>query len=786
MVLFDIPFGFLAGGVIGWRAQGRRRDLALIYGGLGLGVPALAYLEVYPGWDWQYLLDPTAMPPGTGAIFVLLVLLAALIGHEVGARRPKVLAWLFGFLVLYLLVSLPRIIHVGDLASWQAGGGFRLPWHFLLFSAVLMGGSVAVFSVCLALAELSRRDPLSPRLEAIAEAVATTAMPPGERLREALDPADFRARLRKLVGGMAPEGQAGVRVAMAAFEGLAVLRHGRPFTRLDPATRLRWLTRWSESRFALFRLAARLILTIVKPCHIARRPVQAGMDYPADRLDAVEPVARLDYPAAQVVAHLSGDREVRCQVAVIGTGAGGAVVAAELAERGVDVVLLEEGRWITHEELGRNPLHTLVETYRDAGTTIALGRPGIPLPLGRSVGGTTTINSGTCFRVPERVLEKWDALGVGLDRAALAACYDRVEQRISVQTIGPELLGGSSHVIARGAEKLGLSHHPLRRNVKGCGRSGVCAFGCPRNAKQSMNVTYVPAALRAGATLYTGVRAEQVLVENGRAAGVRAHQNGSTLTVRADVVVSACGSISGPPFLMGSGVRSPHLGRHLTLHPAAKIAAMMPELVDGWQDTPQGYCIDDLAGEGILFEGAFVPPEYTSIAFPFVGDAFTRVMERYRHLAMFGFMVADQPGGRVRRGPGGRPLVTYDLADVDLEKIRKGLLLLSEVFFAAGAERIYLPLAGVEEQPSLDAARRALSGRISRWGLELAAFHPLGTARMATNRADGVLDPDLQSWEIPGLYVVDGGVFPTSLGVNPQLTIMAMATRAAEHLAGVV
>lgn len=780
MVLFDIPYAFLAGGAIGWRAGGGRRDLALTYGAFGIAVPGTAYLEVYPGWDWQYLVDPATTPAGTSAAFAGIVMAAAVLGHVVGARRPKLLVGLAALLSLYLVGSLPTVIHVGDAASWAAGGGFQLPWHFLLFSVVLMGASGVLFAWCWHRAARSTPFWLWPHERLAMAGLARVTFPDGV----AVDEGDLLRRVERLMRAMPWDHQLGVRLALAAFDGLAVLRLGRPFGRLSAEKQAAWLDAWAESRRAPFRLGARLLLTVVKPCHVARREVTAAMEFPAGRHDDAEVSNVVDFPVERMVTSIPADREVRCEVVVVGTGAGGAVVAAELAQRGVDVVLVEEGRLFEARELGRDPLGTLTDAYRDGGSTVALGRPSIPMPLGNTVGGTTTVNSGTCFRVPEAVLGKWDRLGIPLNRDEMARRFARVEARISVQALTPELLGGSSTVIARGAEALGLSHRPLSRNIKGCQRSGVCAFGCPRNAKQSMNVTYVPDALHAGATLYTGLRARRVLTQQGRAVGIEASApgGGPTLTVRADAVVAACGSIWSVPFLHGSGVRNPHLGRHLTIHPAAKIAALMPEQVDGWDDTPQGYCIDAFAEDGIMFEGAFVPPEFASIAFPFVGRALTDVMSRYRHLAMFGFLVADEPSGRVR-ARGGRPVVTYRMSDGDLEKVRRGLRTLSEVFFAAGAERIYLPVGGAEEQPSLDAALKALDAPLDPWALELAAFHPLGTARMATSARDGVLDPDLQTWAMRDLYVVDGSVFPTSLGVNPQLTIMAMATRAAEHLA---
>ena len=161
----------------------------------------------------------------------------------------------------------------------------------------------------------------------------------------------------------------------------------------------------------------------------------------------------------------------------------------------------------------------------------------------------------------------------------------------------------------------------------------------------------------------------------------------------------------------------------------------------------------------------------------------TRILARYEDLAIFGLLVSDEPNGRVRVGPGGHPIISYWMSQKDTDKMTRGLSMLAEVFFAAGAEEIFLPIAGVEQQSSIDSALRALKDPIDPWRLEAAAFHPLGTCRMAARAQDGVINEVLETYEIPGLYVVDGSIFPGSLGVNPQMTIMAYATMTADHLA---
>ncbi len=254
------------------------------------------------------------------------------------------------------------------------------------------------------------------------------------------------------------------------------------------------------------------------------------------------------------------------------------------------------------------------------------------------------------------------------------------------------------------------------------------------------------------------------------------------LRVRADAVVVSAGTIATPLFLRHSGLRSPHLGRHLSIHPATKVFAFFDEKVRGHEGVPQGLGIHDLEGEGILFEGAFMPPDFTSTGFGFYGAKLAECMDRYEHLASFGFLVEDEGRGSVRRGPDGRPLMLYSLGAPELARIRKGMEVLCRIFFRAGAEVVYPPLATLPELHSESECARLRDIAMRPDDLELTAFHPLGTCRMAADPKGGAIDAGLESFEVERLFVADGSIFPSSLGVNPQLTIMAFATRAAEHV----
>ncbi|MGH2911727.1 MAG: GMC family oxidoreductase N-terminal domain-containing protein [Solirubrobacteraceae bacterium] len=495
---------------------------------------------------------------------------------------------------------------------------------------------------------------------------------------------------------------------------------------------------------------------------------------------------------------MSAER-IEADVCVIGAGAGGAVVAAELAEGGMRVVVLEEGHWHDPDSFTARPPEMLARLYRDGGQTMTLGAPPIMLPLGSGLGGTTLINSGTCFRTPPRVLDRWAReFGLDVDEESLRPCFERVEQALSVSEVTPELAGNNAAVARRGAERLGWSAGYLSRNARGCVGSGVCAFGCPTSAKQHTGITYIPRAERAGARIVTGARVERVLVDGvggsslnggsglpasagGRATGMQATTgvrarmaSGAPLEVRAPGVIVAAGTINTPLLLSRSGLdgASGQLGRNLSLHPATAVFARMDEVVDMARGVPQSFYVDEFADEGIIFEGVAGPPAYAATSLPLTGARHEKAMADYRHLAQFGVMVSDSSRGSVR-SVHNRPLIRYDLSDGDLRRFRTGIARMRELFQAAGAREVYLPLPdGVTPE------------RARLRDLKLMAFHPLGTARADARATHGVVDGDLAVHGTRGLYVADGSVVPSSLGVNPQMTIMALATRLAFKLLG--
>jgi choline dehydrogenase-like flavoprotein len=486
-------------------------------------------------------------------------------------------------------------------------------------------------------------------------------------------------------------------------------------------------------------------------------------------------------------ADVRHDLHVRADACVIGTGAGGAVVAKELAEGGMSVAMLEEGERHTADEYTARVRDMSLRLYRNAGQVFTVGVPPILLPLGRAVGGTSQVNSGTCFRTPEAVLARWRER-FGLDELTseeLDPYFRRVEREINVSQVPPDLAGRNAEVVRRGAERLGWSGDYIYRNVRGCVGTGVCNFGCPTSAKQHVGLTYVPRAWDAGATTYTGTRARALLRDGTRVRGVEARAaSGARVKVEADLVVLAAGAIHSPLILRreGLGTESGQLGRNLTIHPATAARALFDEDIDMSTGVPQSYFVDEFADDGIILEGAAATPEYAAMSMPYVGAPHRELMQRYRNLSQFGVMVSDSGRGQVEERAG-QIVIRYDLADEDRERFRRGLDMLTQIYWAAGAVRVFLPIGGLPVLKDGDVeSLRAYPLRSEE--LTLSAFHPLGTCRMGASPTDSVVGPDGFVHGAEGVIVADGSIVPSSLGVNPQITIMALATRIAYGVLG--
>lgn len=502
-------------------------------------------------------------------------------------------------------------------------------------------------------------------------------------------------------------------------------------------------------------------------------------------------------PRLEVVHYpmVSGDHVERCDVVVIGSGAGGAVVAKELAEAGRSVIVVEEGGYFTRDDFRGPPIARFQKIARDAATTQILGRPTIPLPLGRAVGGTTVVNSGTCWRTPDKVLREW-ASRYGVEDAgpeAMRPYFERVETIQNIRPVPWDVLGRNAELAHKGVQALGLSGGPLLRNIGDCHGCGVCPFGCPTNAKQAMHVSYLPLAQRAGARIYAHTRVDRVTVESGRATGLRATfldpaggRPRGTLVVHAPVVVVAAGTVHTPVVLRRSGLGrgSGELGRNLRIHPALGLAGLFPEDVSSWRGTLQSYFIDTLFdSDDVMLEATSGPPALAAGSLPGIGLRTKEMLLMHRQAATIGLYVSDTSAGRVRVLPGMRePVITYALNRRDLRGLLKGMRLAAEILLAAGAMTVLTGLPGLAAVGSREELERLTTGDWRPSHVRPTGFHPMGTARMG-RRGQSVVDSWGRLHDARGVWVADGSIFPTCVAVNPQESIMAFATRTAEAIA---
>jgi len=481
-----------------------------------------------------------------------------------------------------------------------------------------------------------------------------------------------------------------------------------------------------------------------------------------------------------------GDSVLDADVVVIGSGAGGATIAAELAEAGFDVIVLEEGSYYQTRDFTADTSAMVRQLYRDGGATMALGSPPILYQEGRAVGGSTVINGGMSWRTPDKVLARWDReLGLSGIARELEPCFERVERRIHTAPMDPEAIGNDNLLLKQGADAKGWKLIGNLRNQAHCAGSNRCAFGCPTGAKQSALVSYVPRALHYGARIYADVHVDHITRHGKRATGVygRVSGSGHRITVRARLVVAACGAIHTPALLVRSGFRSPsgQLGKNLSMHPNVKVVAIFDEDVTGWKGAHQAFQVREFQDQGLLFAAVNMPPSILAMSFPQRGAQLGQLMQHYDRMVLAGMLCEDTTTGRVRT-INGQPQAFYQLAEADAANLKRGVVLLSELLFAAGAKRILLPFHGAGDLYGPDDARRLLNRDIPARGWEVVTVHMMGTARMGTDRTAAVTSSFGQVHDADRLMVADASLFPTPIGVNPMETIMALATRAAGHV----
>jgi choline dehydrogenase-like flavoprotein len=478
---------------------------------------------------------------------------------------------------------------------------------------------------------------------------------------------------------------------------------------------------------------------------------------------------------------------------VIGTGAGGATAARVLSAAGHGVVMLEEGPQLRTGARPRELLDAMAQSMRDLATQTTRGGHPIPLLQGKCVGGSTAINSAIIWRLPEDVRTDWIArfgLGELLDADGLEETFTHLEAELGVHETDAEVRGGNNERMARGAAALGLPGRFIHRNTKDCRGAGQCLQGCPNNARQSMDVSYVPRAIADGARLHVRCRARKLLLDHGRAVGVVGDMMGDdgrrtigSFEVRARRgVIVAAGALHTPVLLQRAGLRG-LVGERFQSHPGCAVVGEFEDSIGMSFGATQGYEVP-MRERGFKIEALSLPPETLAARLPGAGAEWQERLAKLDRYAQWCVPIRMEAMGTVRRGFGDVPVVNYVPTARDFEKAREAVILICRMMFAAGAKEVY---PGIARRPevlrSVSDLAALETGELRPSDFHMMASHLFGTACAGSDPRRSVVGPDLQSHEVPGLYVMDASVFPTNLGVNPQHSIMALVFRASERLA---
>ncbi|MFN3417564.1 MAG: GMC family oxidoreductase N-terminal domain-containing protein [Caldimonas sp.] len=498
---------------------------------------------------------------------------------------------------------------------------------------------------------------------------------------------------------------------------------------------------------------------------------------------------------------------IDCDVVIVGSGAGAGITAELLTQVGLDVVIVEEGPLRSSRDFRQLESEAYSQLYQESAARKTADKA-INILQGRCVGGSTTVNWTSSFRTPDATLAYWkERFGLrDVDPQAMSPWFAQVERRLHIGAwLAPP--NENNDLLRRGAARLGIAAPAILRNVKDCWNLGSCGMGCPTNAKQSMLVTTIPAALERGARLLVETRALRFEHDQGRVVGllcVPVQPNGDVAAgrpgtrIQARHYVVAGGAINSPALLLRSQAPDPHglLGRRTFLHPVVISAASFDQRVEGWQGAPQTIYTDHFLDAhpidgpmGYKLEAPPLHPVVFATTLSGFGRSQAELLAQFAHthalLALLrdGFH-PDSPGGRVTLRGDGSPLLDYPLNDFVMDGARRALLSMAEIQFAAGARQVI---------PVHEMARPYATWREARQALQelpmkplltrVVSAHVMGGCAMAANEAHGVVRPDGRHWQLENLSVIDGSIFPTSIGANPQLSVYGFANRLATGLA---
>ena len=645
---------------------------------------------------------------------------------------------------------------------------------------------------------------LTPRQRSALAAICDTFCPAGDGLASASELGVPDAVAGLVARDPRPAARRELRQLLSAWDAPALtyaIGHGwNRFSELAPERREAALLSWGDSRVPQRRAAFNALRMGALLMYYALPGPGGGANPAWERIGYPGPPGRPAAPPPKALEPLpiTADTTLDCDVCVVGSGAGGGVAAAVLSAAGLDVVVVEGGGYYDDGDFDGAELSALTQMY--AGAPTATHDQSVGLIAGACLGGGTVVNYSTSFRTPEEVRAEWAAHGIpAFAGAAYGDSLDAVCDRLGVNQEHNEPSTRDAK-LRDGALALGWHVDAMPRNVDGRCDQGVdcgsCGLGCRRGAKQSVTKTWLRDASEEGTRIVVRTRVERVRLQDGRARGVDARTaDGHRVTIRARAVVAACGALHTPALLKRSGLQNPHIGRHLTLHPATAVWGVYDDELRPWEGTMQALYSDehrDLdSGYGVKYETAAAHPHLAVPFFPWRGSReHHELMQALSSSVAFGVLLRDRDGGEVRVGRDGEPVVRYSLSPYDLRHVRVGVVGAAKMHEAAGARRIFSSQSRfVSYQPDgSDAPRERWLRDVDACGYgpgrtHFASFHIMGSARMGGSPATAAVMPSGETWDVRDLYVFDGSAFPSASGVNPQVSIQAIAHMGACELA---
>jgi long-chain-alcohol oxidase len=575
------------------------------------------------------------------------------------------------------------------------------------------------------------------------------------------------------------------------FHSLFAIGRFASFSSLAPEAREWVLLSWADSSIKRRRAAFQALRKAIGSLYVMLPAADGGHSKVCGKLGHPGPLdaQRADAPRPMRAVAPTTDLDLSGDVCVIGSGAGGATAAAVLAEAGHDVIVLEAGGYFDDADFDGDALHGFERLYAEAGNA-ATWDQSVHLIAGECLGGGTVVNFCTSFRTPDDVRAEWASTGVPwFASEEYTRSLDAVCARLSVN-LEHNRVSAREQILQRGLQSLGWHCAAMPRNVIGCEQGkicGYCGFGCSIGAKQSAVKTWLADAQEAGARLFIETRAQRVRIEAGSAVGVEARaRRGQRVSVRCKTVVIACGAIHTPALLLRSGLRNEHIGRHLHLHPVSNVSGMFQEEIRPWEGTMQAVYSDQfrfLSGNyGVKYETTALQPTIQASVLPWRDPQHYRLLlSKLPQTVGIGTLLRDRDGGRVTADRDGNPVSHYALSGFDRKNLRHGFIGAARILEAAGAELIFSPHA---KWCAYEPGRRGSLGSFVQamdsagWDagqLALFSFHIMGSARMGGSPKTSITNPEGQTWEVRNLYVMDGSAFPSASGVNPLISIEAIA-----------